>query len=333
MAEKVTIEKGTFINLLVQTKAYVGTQPLKDLTREQLESVVYLPKDEFEQIVAKMEVFGIITRNLLHDGWKPEDIKALSSPRVSEHQEEGAGLTSESSPFDFTPRDYDPDRDRGGFHVPEIGLPSLDVSGAVANPRPESREISALSPRSGRGLRLLPADRTVTPLKLTCATYKFTIAEATQVIRGGPIADIQHDRLKGLTRVTVAFVFQDDAERFYQYAGQHGVRIYGEKIDVGWSKTKYSLIGPLVEAFEHGATRNLVIQGCRATVSEDQVREDLRHISNCRIIKFDYVNEDCFIKLNSIGAASLAMAYLKSQDSYKKFDVEYDEDECDQPLS
>lgn len=63
----------------------------------------------------------------------------------------------------------------------------------------------------------------------------------------------------------------------------------------------------------HGATRNFAIRRCHSSITSEQIRTDMEHISNLRIVNILFSDSDCFVETNSVSGAHFARTCMASR--------------------
>ncbi|KAL2752566.1 hypothetical protein ACRALDRAFT_2068951, partial [Sodiomyces alcalophilus JCM 7366] len=157
-----------------------------------------------------------------------------------------------------------------------------------------------------------------------------THADITSAVRGGQLLDIflrAHDR-----SAQVSFLKSADAKAFYDHVRRHDLYIRHRRVNIRWSDRQYVLPAPVAHKIGAGATRNLVIRHCDPNHTEETLREDLEHIHNLVVIRVTFVGSTCFISTNSVNNAMFARTCMMSRLKYKGSKIEWDADECAQPL-
>ncbi|KAI0480845.1 hypothetical protein GGR56DRAFT_292395 [Xylariaceae sp. FL0804] len=169
--------------------------------------------------------------------------------------------------------------------------------------------------------------RTIALLGLAESTSHWDI---TSVIRGGQLLDIF---IRFAERsANVSFLLEDDATRFYDHARKHDIYINNKRVFVRWADRHFHLAAHVASNVANGATRNLIIRRCDPSNTEDSIRDDLEHIHNLTVIKIDFSGASCYIKTNSVQNAMYARTCMMSRAKYKGSKIEWDVDECQQPI-
>lgn len=173
-----------------------------------------------------------------------------------------------------------------------------------------------------------------------------THKDIVNIVRGGAVLDIF---LRSNERsASISFVEGSAAQEFMSYVKRNDiyilgkrvsspemytcVRLHGAKIDFAWNDRQFLLPGHVANKISIGATRNLVIRGVHANITEERLREDLDHIHNLVIIKIFYNNGDAHLSLNSVHNALFARTCMMSRAMYKGMKIEWYSDECALPL-
>lgn len=169
--------------------------------------------------------------------------------------------------------------------------------------------------------------RTVQLLNLPDGT---THADLTSIIRGGLLLDIfvrNHDR-----SASVSFLHSADARAFFDHWRRYDLYIRQKRVEVRWNDRQFTLPGHVASKVANGATRNLVIRRCSPSETEASIREDLDHIHNLAVVKVAFVGDCCFVSLNSVHNCITAKTCMMSRLKYKTCRLDWDLDECAQPL-
>ena len=88
----------------------------------------------------------------------------------------------------------------------------------------------------------------------------------------------------------------------------------------------------MVHKISNGASRNLVISGISASITEQRLRDDLEHIHGLVPVYISFTNENIYLSLNSVRHAVFAKSCLASRATYRRTRIDWFPDECDQPL-
>ncbi|KAI1116124.1 hypothetical protein F5Y14DRAFT_408147 [Nemania sp. NC0429] len=157
-----------------------------------------------------------------------------------------------------------------------------------------------------------------------------TLGDVTGVVRGGQLLDIFLRSVEHTA--SVSFVREDDAARFYEHARRNDIYIRNKRVSIKWADRQFILPGHVANKITTGATRNLIVRRCAAHHTEASIREDLEHIHNLIVIKVEFIGGSCYIKTNSVHNAMFARTCMMSRATYKGSKIEWDGDECDQPI-
>ncbi|KKP00547.1 hypothetical protein THAR02_07351 [Trichoderma harzianum] len=145
-----------------------------------------------------------------------------------------------------------------------------------------------------------------------------TLVDITAVVRGGILFEVSIMRRSSTAVVT--FAETRDAEAYYTH------------IDIRWSDRFQVLHNHFAKRIANGATRNLVLRNCNASHSEASIRRDLDHIHGLEIVSIAFYGGTCRISTNSVPSAMYARTCMMSRLKYKSSRLEWDADECAQPL-
>ncbi|KAI1374595.1 hypothetical protein F4677DRAFT_461356 [Hypoxylon crocopeplum] len=167
-------------------------------------------------------------------------------------------------------------------------------------------------------------------IMLTGLADKTTYWDVTSAIRGAPLVDINMEVSE--RRAKVSFVFEEDAVRFFEHAERNTLYIKNQMVIVRQAKRHYALSSGVTSAVDRGATRNIVIRDINPELTENVIRDDMEHVYMLIIIKVDYVGRDCHVKINSVNYAMFAKSCMLSRVKYKNSRIDWDVDECDQPI-
>ncbi|KAI0905028.1 hypothetical protein F4823DRAFT_158495 [Ustulina deusta] len=157
-----------------------------------------------------------------------------------------------------------------------------------------------------------------------------TLGDVTSVVRCGRLLDVFLRSAEHIA--SVSFVQEEDAVRFYEHARKNDIYIKNKRVFIKWADRHFILPGHVANKVAAGATRNLIIRRCGAHHTEDSVREDLEHIHNLIVVKVEFIGGSCYIKTNSVHNAMFARTCMMSRAKYKGSKIEWDVDECDQPF-
>lgn len=157
-----------------------------------------------------------------------------------------------------------------------------------------------------------------------------THLDITEAVRGGVLLDVfvrANDRT-----ATVSFLNSADAKAFYDHVRRHDLYIKNKRVEIRWADRHFILPGYIANKISSGATRNLVIRRCDPRHTPDSIKDDLEHIHNLIIVKVEFIGGSCYIKTNSVHNAMFARTCMMSRLKYKGSKIEWDADECAQPL-
>ncbi|KAL5083813.1 hypothetical protein Trisim1_000860 [Trichoderma cf. simile WF8] len=157
-----------------------------------------------------------------------------------------------------------------------------------------------------------------------------TLADVTAVVRGGILFEVSIMRRSSTAVVT--FAETRDAEAYYTHVRNNYLYIKNRKIDIRWSDRFQVLHDHFAKRIANGATRNLVLRNCNASHSEASIRRDLDHIHGLEIVSITFYGGTCRISTNSVPSAMYARTCMMSRLKYKSSRLEWDADECAQPL-
>ncbi|PNP43229.1 hypothetical protein THARTR1_11127 [Trichoderma harzianum] len=157
-----------------------------------------------------------------------------------------------------------------------------------------------------------------------------TYAEITAVVRGGILFEISVMRRS--STVVITFAETAAAEAYYTHVRNNYLYLKNRKIDIRWSDRFQVLHDHFAKRITNGATRNLVLRNCSASHSEASIRHDLDHIHGLEIVSITFYGGTCRISTNSVPSAMYARTCMMSRLKYKSSRLEWDADECGQPL-
>ncbi len=253
-----------------------------------------------------------------------------------------AGDNSSSQGTGWSTREFG-----GTYRKDKTGLYSRQYSfGREDSPYPSSFDRDDRSfpqPKAEKPYYNRAEQRTIVAQNLSDRT---THKDIVNILRGGAVLDIF---LRSNERsASISFVEGSAAQEFMSYVKRNdiyilgkrvssskiytGVRLYGAKIDFAWNDRQFLLPGHVANKISIGATRNLIIRGVHANITEERLREDLDHIHNLVIIKISYNNGDAHLSLNSVHNALFARTCMMSRAMYKGMKIEWYSDECALPL-
>ncbi|UNI13543.1 hypothetical protein JDV02_000278 [Purpureocillium takamizusanense] len=155
-------------------------------------------------------------------------------------------------------------------------------------------------------------------------------ADITSVVRGGMLLEVYMKPRENAA--VLSFLHGVDAQAFYEHVRHYGLIIKKRRVDVKWNHFQFTLPGNTAHKISTGATRNLVIRRRNPNLTEKMIRDDLEHIHNLVVIRVEFIGESCYISTNSVNKAAFARLCLMSRRDYKGSHIEWDVDECAQPL-
>ncbi|KAK7938110.1 uncharacterized protein PG986_014978 [Apiospora aurea] len=154
--------------------------------------------------------------------------------------------------------------------------------------------------------------------------------DITKAVRGGQVLEIyirSHEHM-----AMVSFLREEDAVRFYDHSRRYDLYIKHKRVFIKWAERHFHLAGHVAHKIVQGATRNMVIRRVDPNHTEDSIRDDLEHIHNLIVIKIEFLGGSCHIKTNSVHNAMFARTCMMSRAKYKGSKIDWDLDECAQPL-
>ncbi|KAI0104925.1 hypothetical protein F4776DRAFT_647902 [Hypoxylon sp. NC0597] len=320
-----------------------------------LESLVCIPQAEYTRLVKCQRQHETLKRNLMISGMDSGSLQALCEEDIpaeaqvhnanqvaSKRREVVRGAKLNQTPFRPYPLPRPGGHEAGKLPMGvgasgygDSGLqPSLLDKGThlaePGSPRAEPGDAPEFEGHGGGGERKKQRQVGQRTLMLMNVPLAATYLDVTSVIRGGVLADIF---LRPANRTaTVSFLNEESAKAFFEYAQKNDIFINNEEIHVHRANRHYVLTSHVAGRAAVGATRNLVIRNYDVALAEDMIRADLEHIHGLVIIKVEFVGRNCYIKTNSIHHALYAKSCLRSQLIYKISTIEWDVDECDQPI-
>ncbi|TFB01762.1 Negative regulator of differentiation 1, partial [Trichoderma ghanense] len=158
-----------------------------------------------------------------------------------------------------------------------------------------------------------------------------TYADLVAVVRGGILFDLSIVRRAGTA--TISFAEIASAAAYYAHVRENDLYIKSKRVDIRWSDRFQTLHEHFTKRIANGATRNLVMRKCNASHTEASIRKDLEHIHNLKVVSIDFCDGNCHISTNSVPSAMYARTCMMSRLKYKGCRIEWDVDECAQPLS
>ncbi|PTB34806.1 hypothetical protein M441DRAFT_74791 [Trichoderma asperellum CBS 433.97] len=158
-----------------------------------------------------------------------------------------------------------------------------------------------------------------------------TYSDIADVIRGGLVYEfyITH----GAATATITFVEAASAEVYFAHVRNNGLFLKNKRVGIRWSQRYQTIPGHHANRIAKGVTRNIVLRKCGPNHTEASVREDLEHIHNLEVVNVEFRGGDCHIGTNSVASAMYARTCMTSRLKYKTSRIEWDVDECAQPLS
>ncbi|KAH6661352.1 hypothetical protein BKA67DRAFT_550948 [Truncatella angustata] len=154
--------------------------------------------------------------------------------------------------------------------------------------------------------------------------------DITKVVRGGLLLEVYIRTAEHSAHVS--FLRGEDAVRFYDHSRKNDLYINHKRVFIKWADRHFHLAGHVAGKIVRGATRNMIIRRCDPNNTEDSIRDDLEHIHNLVVVKVEFSGGSCYIKTNSVHNAIFARTCMMSQIKYKGSKIEWDTDECEQPL-
>ncbi|KAF4831040.1 Negative regulator of differentiation 1 [Colletotrichum siamense] len=315
-------------------------------------STITISRAEHETLLNAAREFANLRRNLMRGGVTEDTLAVLTSDE-SQCQED-----------DQKPAGQIPDPSSGGapdyVHKPcqkitaATRVPNSDCHGGQPSDRgsikqdwadTEVHEISesCISPtetnhqqgsshqdKDQKPSRLQFEKSTTRTVLITNLPDGTTHADVTAVIRGGQLLDIflrTHDR-----SAQVSFLHSAEAQDFLEHVRRHDLYIKHKRVEVRWSDRQFILPGHVASKIGIGATRNLVIRRCDPNLTEEGVRDDLEHIHNLVVVRVLFRSGSCHIGTNSVHNAMFARTCMMSRFKYKGSRIDWDVDECSQPL-
>ncbi|KAF9875639.1 hypothetical protein CkaCkLH20_07020 [Colletotrichum karsti] len=309
---------------------------------------------EYDALLKTAREFANLRRNLMRGGVTEDTLDVLTSDESKWQDNQSAGLTSEPTPGRngtqhpiHQPHDTavpatrvsSHSRSHGGqttaqqpvkhhWAEPEIHEIS-DADESVVDPHRrtefeiQNQDLVAPRPQFER-----IATRTILIVNLPEGT---THGDITAVVRGGQLLDIflrTYDR-----SAQVSFLHSADAKEFFEHIRRHDLYIKQKRVDIRWSDRQFTLPGHVASKIGMGATRNIVIRRCDPNLTEEALRDDLEHIHNLRVIHVTFTGGSAYISTNSVHGAMFARTCMMSRLKYKGSKIDWDVDECTQPLA
>ncbi|KAL7894013.1 hypothetical protein HDV63DRAFT_162684 [Trichoderma sp. SZMC 28014] len=335
---------------------------------EPLEATVTIPRTDYENLVRTAQNHSDLCRCLLSTPITDVRIiealnaclnsQAVAYPNASPDQDlyadesnanEADSLSYTSTPRTFNCRSFtsspyiDPGAQLGiypfppprqgnqpandGFNYAEFSPPRIygvDDEQETSSGSPE-RAMSIPKPGFSRAPEQL---RSVRLVNLPEGT---TYGDIAGLVRGGLVYEfyITH----GAATATITFVEVASAEAYFAHVRNNGLFLKNKRIGIRWLQRYQSLPGHHIHRIAQGATRNMVLRKCGTSHTEASLREDLEHIHNLQVVKIEFRGGDCHISTNSVPNAMYARTCMTSRLKYKTSRIEWDVDECAQPLS
>ncbi|EGR52444.1 uncharacterized protein TRIREDRAFT_53665, partial [Trichoderma reesei QM6a] len=156
-------------------------------------------------------------------------------------------------------------------------------------------------------------------------------ADIVAVVRGGILFDLSISRRSGTA--TVTFAETSSAAAYYAHVRDNDLYIKSKRVDIRWSDRFLTLHEHFAKRIANGATRNLVMRKCNVSHTEASIRRDLEHIHNLKVVGIYFYEGNCHISTNSVPSAMYARTCMMSRLKYKGCRIEWDVDDCAQPLS
>ncbi|EHK47321.1 hypothetical protein TRIATDRAFT_8597, partial [Trichoderma atroviride IMI 206040] len=168
-------------------------------------------------------------------------------------------------------------------------------------------------------------------VRLVNLPEKTTYGDIAGLIRGGSVYEFYITN--GAATATITFVEVASAEAYFAHVRNNGLFLKNKRIGIRWLQRFQSLPGHHIHRIAQGATRNIVLRRCGPSHTEASLREDLEHIHNLQVVKIEFRGWDCHIGTNSVASAMYARTCMTSRLKYRTSRIEWDVDECAQPLS
>ncbi|KAI1264030.1 hypothetical protein F5Y18DRAFT_392329 [Xylariaceae sp. FL1019] len=169
--------------------------------------------------------------------------------------------------------------------------------------------------------------RTVALTGLVAGT---TLADITNEIRGGQLLEVYLRAAE--RRACVSFLREEDAVRYYNHVKKHDLYINHKRVSIEWNDRQFALVTHVAFKIANGTSRNMIIRRCNPKHTEESIRDDLEHIHNLAVISVEFRGNSCYVKTNSVHNAIYARTCMLSRSKYKGSKIEWDKDECAQPL-
>ncbi|KAI1355794.1 hypothetical protein F5Y01DRAFT_153161 [Xylaria sp. FL0043] len=363
IVDPVTIDRAYFETLLRRAQQSNDGLSTSQFTRDD-ETVVPVPKRDYEQLVLLSRQFANLKRSLLGAGVTEENIATLVQDATSINDADS--YVAITPPYDYNKTNgLKPRPNQAACPIPPFQAASYaynsTANGATRNvsylnggARPfafeESHDWGTHEPLAGTltpsysadGPTDVHADSSSQNFKppyarmckrtvVLCGLPAFTtLGDVTSVVRCGRLLDVFLRSAEHMA--SVSFVREEDAVRFYEHARKNDIYVKNKRVLTRWADRHFILPGHVANKIAAGATRNLIIRRCGAHHTEDSVREDLEHIHNLIVVRVEFNGGSCYIKTNSVHNAMFARTCMMSRAKYKGSKIEWDIDECDQPL-
>ncbi|OHF00607.1 hypothetical protein CORC01_04146 [Colletotrichum orchidophilum] len=316
---------------------------------------VTIARVEYDILVKTAQEFANLRRNLMRGGVTEETLAVLTSDESNYQQDnaEGQITTPSEAPRNETPRSVSQPwvkttkATRGNQNSYLGGRLTIQQPNqhewAEDEPVPHDRSEVAISPiepepnhefghQTYAQLPMRPQFERLTTRTISISNLAegTTHADVVAVIRGGQLLDIF---LRGHDRTAhVSFLHGSDATAFLEHARRHDLYIRHKRVDVRWSDRQFTLPGHVASKLGIGATRNLIIRRCDPRLTEEEIRDDMEHIHNLVVIAVNFRGGSCYINTNSVHNALFARTCMMSRLKYKGSKIEWNVDECAQPL-
>ena len=151
--------------------------------------------------------------------------------------------------------------------------------------------------------------------------------EIVSAVRGGKLLEI-HMR-PGDKVAAISFVHPSDAAAFLEHSLKWHLYIRKTKVPslksfsnpkantlqvtVRWSNRHYSLSRSAIHRLNLGATRNFAIRHCSSNITPKDIRDDLEHIHNLRVLGVNFKDGDYYVRTNSVSGAYFARTCMISR--------------------
>ncbi|KAI1212283.1 uncharacterized protein F4807DRAFT_365397 [Annulohypoxylon truncatum] len=305
------------------------------------DSVVCLPKNEYDGFLQIQNQYANLVHNLLASGMPPEHVWNLAKDTAHSSACVSLGARTTLSPqIAHVPSQQKvisvlSDHERVDNAESNIAYPPSPTNTDSRSERhiTSFNSIHTIEQKSNSNdhreyIYPLKAKRSVVlegiPVGATCW-------DVTSAIRGGAL--VEFTMIAARRMAIVSFVSHESAARFFEHSKKRGFYVNNVKVPLRWSERQYTIPSYISNKAESGTTRNLVVKACRSRITEDRIRQDLEHIHRLVIINIDWIDDDCHIKTNSIQLAIYARTCMMSRSEYHGLQIGWDNDECDQPLT